>query len=53
MLSKNIRNKLTVKRDICRFLQTGFTYSVRFEEKLGHINLKPETIYLYIMDFNL
>ena len=37
-------------RDICKFLQSGLISSMRFEEKLGHTNLNPERIYLYIMD---
>ena len=43
-------NKFTIIRDICKFLQLGLIFSMRFEEKLGHTNLKPKRIYLYIMD---
>ena len=32
---KNILNKFTIIRDICRFLQPGFISSRSFEEKLN------------------
>ena len=47
---KNITDKFMIIRDICKFLQSGLISSMRFEEKLGHTNLNPERIYLYIMD---
>ena len=43
-------NKFTIIKDICKFLQLGLISSMRFEEKLDHTNLKPERIYLYIVD---
>ena len=47
--SENITEEFTTIRDICKSRQTGLISSMRFEEKLGHTNLNPERIYLYIM----
>ena len=33
-LPKNITDKFTMVRDLCRFLQLDFIFSIRFEEKL-------------------
>ena len=43
-------DRFTIIRDICKFLQTGHVYSMRFEEKLGHTNLNPGRMYLFTVD---
>ena len=47
---KNISDKLTIIRDICRFLQPGFISYNSFEEKLNLPNTNHHKVYKYIVD---
>ena len=47
---KKITDQFTIIRIIRKFLLSGLISSMRSDEKLGHTNLNPEIIYLYIID---
>ena len=47
---KNIVDKFTIIRDICRFLQPGFISSRSFEEKLNLPNVNSNQIYRSIVE---
>ena len=46
---KNITDKVTIIKDLCRFLQPDLVYYIRFEEKLGHTQLNSERISMHAM----
>lgn len=47
---KNITDKVTIIKDLCRFLQPDLVYYIRFEEKLGHTQLNSERISMHVVD---
>ena len=47
---KNISDKFNTIRDICRFLQRGFTSSTSFEEKLNLLTANHNRIYKSIIE---
>ena len=47
---KNISDKFTIIRDLCRFLQPGLISSTAFDEKLGFPTAKHKWIYKLVMD---
>ena len=53
ILPKNITDKFTTIRDLCRFHQPGLFSYMRFEEKLFHTLHNSKIIYIYVMNLIL
>ena len=49
-LPKRLTEKFIITRDLRIFLQPALIPYMIFGEKLGHANLNPERIYMYIMN---
>ena len=53
VLPKNITDKFTTIKDLCRFHQPGLFFYLRFEEKLFHTHHNSKIIYIYVMNLIL